>query len=289
MRLKKLFSFLLCLTLLLPACALGETAFTDFSENFPDKFLAAGETPVKTDTLYQSENIRLEISVTRADNSDVYIADLYLKTVEPLQRAFGGGKWRTKMQSVKTIAADNGAILALTGDNAHNFNVGWVIANGEVKRKTANNKRDLLILYKNGEMATVAGSTIKNSEMAAAAEGIWQTFLFGPALLKDGAAIAKFTGGVSPANPRAAIGYYEPGHYCLVQVDGRGTKSAVESGKKNTGMTLKQLSAFMEGLGCKVAYNLDGGQSALMWYDGSVISTPYKGGRSIGDIVIIKE
>ncbi len=286
---KKLLVLFLCLALLTPVCALGETAFTDFSEAFPDQFLAAGETPVKTDTLYQSENIRLEISVTRVNNSDVYVADLYLKTVEPFQRAFGGGKWRTKMQSVKTIATDSGAILALTGANAHNFNVGWVIANVEVKRKTANNKRDLLILYKNGEMATIAGSKLKNSEMAAAAEGIWQTFLFGPALLKDGAAIEKFSSGVSPANPRAAIGYYAPGHYCLVQVDGRGTKSAVESGKKNTGMTLKQLSAFMAELGCTVAYNLDGGQSALMWYNGQVVSNPYKGGRSIGDIVIIKE
>ena len=95
----------------------------------------------------------------------------------------------------------------------------------------------------------------------------------------------KFSGGVSPANPRAVIGYYEPGHYCLVQVDGRGTKSRFSG--KNSGMTLKQLADYMESLGCKKAYNLDGGQSALMWFNGQVISTPYKGGRAVGDIVYV--
>ena len=38
----------------------------------------------------------------------------------------------------------------------------------------------------------------------------------------------------------------------------------------------------MEKIGCKAAYNLDGGQSALMWFNGRIVSTPYKNGRSVG-------
>ena len=45
----------------------------------------------------------------------------------------------------------------------------------------------------------------------------------------------------------------------------------------------------MEDLGCVSAYNLDGGQSSMMWFGGDLVSTPYRGGRRIGDIVLIKE
>ena len=49
------------------------------------------------------------------------------------------------------------------------------------------------------------------------------------------------------------------------------------------------LALLMEELGCKAAYNLDGGQSSMLWYGGEVISTPHKGGRPVGDIVYIKD
>ena len=83
------------------------------------------------------------------------------------------------------------------------------------------------------------------------------------------------------ANPRAGIGYYEPGHYCFVVVDGR-TDDA-------SGLTLEQFSQLFADLGCKAAYNMDGGRSAEMYYNGSVLNDPYKGGRSVSDCLIIRE
>ena len=101
--------------------------------------------------------------------------------------------------------------------------------------------------------------------------------------------MTKFNSDVNPVNPRSVIGYYEPGHYCFVQVDGRGTKSKLEPGKKNKGLTLQNLSIFMESLGCKAAYNLDGGKTSQMYFGGQVISTPENGGRKLGDIVLVRE
>ena len=74
-----------------------------------------------------------------------------------------------------------------------------------------------------------------------------------------------------------------------MQVDGRKTKSALEKGKKNLGIKMYDLALLMEELGCQAAYNLDGGQSSMLWYGGEVISTPHKGGRPVGDIVYIKD
>ncbi|MDL2220858.1 phosphodiester glycosidase family protein, partial [Eubacteriales bacterium OttesenSCG-928-N14] len=82
-------------------------------------------------------------------------------------------------------------------------------------------------------------------------------------------------------NPRSAIGYVEPGHYVMVVVDGRQTASE--------GMTLTALAELFSQKGCKVAYNLDGGQTAEMAWQGELISVPYEGGRAVGDIVMIVE
>ena len=53
------------------------------------------------------------------------------------------------------------------------------------------------------------------------------------------------------------------------------------------GMTMKQTSALMEQLGCAAAYNLDGGQSSVLWYNGENLSNPYNGGRNVMDAVLI--
>ena len=49
------------------------------------------------------------------------------------------------------------------------------------------------------------------------------------------------------------------------------------------------LSRLMEELGCKAAYNLDGGRTSQMYFGGKVISAPQDGGRRLGDIVLIRE
>ena len=51
-----------------------------------------------------------------------------------------------------------------------------------------------------------------------------------------------------------------------------------------TGMTMEELSSLMYSLGCKEAYNLDGGLTAMMWYNGSLYSKPCEGGRANTDM-----
>ena len=101
-------------------------------------------------------------------------------------------------------------------------------------------------------------------------------------LLKKGKAMKKFNSRVTEPNPRAAIGYYQPGHYCLVLVDGR-------QRNYSNGMTMEELSRLMESLGCKVAYNLDGGKSAALVFQGRAVGRPFEGGRDISDIIYITD
>ena len=45
----------------------------------------------------------------------------------------------------------------------------------------------------------------------------------------------------------------------------------------------------MESLGCKLAYNLDGGQSSALVFGDSLVNSPSNGGRPITDILFIAE
>ena len=106
---------------------------------------------------------------------------------------------------------------------------------------------------------------------------------FSPALLDtDGSVLTSFasTGRIISANPRTAIGYYEPGHYCMVVVDGRGASA---------GITLPDLSQLFYDLGCTAAYNLDGGNSSIMVWQDAVINDPSGGGRESSDALLIAE
>lgn len=69
-------------------------------------------------------------------------------------------------------------------------------------------------------------------------------------------------------HPRSAMGWSEDAYY-LVQVDGRHRNSV--------GMTLNELAALFQELGCSDAMNLDGGGSATLWFQGRVRNRPCDG------------
>lgn len=280
-------AFFLCL---LFSCSSAETPFSDLGHSFETHFLNRGTE--WTENSYRSENLAVFITPQRVCESDVYVADVYMRSAECLRRAFGSGAWNASSEKLGTLAQESGAVLALSGDNSHLLKAGYLAANGQVWRSRGNQMRDLCVLYTDGTMVTCYAPVDHEQIARQMEEGmIWQTFVFGPALLdENGKAFDAFPqSDVNPKNPRAVIGYYEPGHYCLVQIDGRGTLSVLEDKTDNEGMTLVETAQLMERLGCTAAYNLDGGQSAALWFRDDVISTPYNNGRAVGDAIVICE
>ena len=98
----------------------------------------------------------------------------------------------------------------------------------------------------------------------------------------DSVPLSGFSSNIAVANPRSGWGYYEPGHYCFVQCDGRQDGYSI-------GMTLDEFAALFGELGVKEAYNLDGGQSSEMVFNGETVNKPYNGGRYSSDILYICE
>ena len=99
----------------------------------------------------------------------------------------------------------------------------------------------------------------------------------------DGAVPERYDTDVSGKNPRTAIGQRADGSYVAVAVDGR-------LPGYSEGMTIEELAQYMLNLGCVTAYNLDGGMTSCMYFNGSVISTPCGTAnqeRSVSDILFV--
>ena len=136
------------------------------------------------------------------------------------------------------------------------------------------------VLQSDGVLMTYDHNTLTKDALAAM--NAYQTWVFGPALLdENGQPKTKFQSRVQPENPRTALGYYEPGHYAFITVDGRSGASA--------GMTMTQLSQLCADLGMTRAYNMDGGQSSVLLARDGVLNVPFRDGRSVSDILAIRE
>ena len=59
--------------------------------------------------------------------------------------------------------------------------------------------------------------------------------------------------------------------------------------KDSGGVTLVELGQIFEELGCVSAYNLDGGKSAVMAFNGKAWSQTLSGGRDMSDIIYLRE
>jgi len=230
----------------------------------------------------------VSLSTTRYENTSVYVVDLYADDVTSIMAALAEGTYgRNITETTSEMAEENSATVAVNGDFYGARSSGYVIRNGILYRDTAasDDQEDLVIYSDGGFDIVTEGSTTAEDLLDA---GAWQVFSFGPGLIDDGAITVTTDSEVDQAmtsNPRTAIGKVSDGHYVLVVSDGRTSASE--------GLTLYQLATFMsEQLGCETAYNLDGGGSSTLYYDGEVVNNPTTNGdriseRSVSDIVYL--
>ena len=250
-----------------------------FGTKYADKF-TSGE--VNQDAWhYQSANLNISNSTMEYCGTDVYVSDIYVRDISSFATAFAKDRYgRNFSEDIKDMAVRANAIVSINGDYYGNSDDGAIIRNGTLYREDSYVDCDMCVLYWDGTMKTFPqGQFDARAELDA---GAYQSWAFGPMLLDaNGQAMTSFNSKVNPENPRTAIGYFEPGHYCFVVVDGRT--------KKSEGITTQELSALMASLGCKVAYNLDGGKTSQMYWGANLVNNPSGGGRNCSDIVLIRE
>lgn len=242
--------------------------------------------PISTDTEYHDDQIDIVLTTMRVENTTVYVADVQIADISLLKTALAGNTYARNLTETTSVQAANaGAILAINGDYYGAQERGYVLRNGVLYRASAQSGTDALVIGADGNFRIITeGETSADTLVR---EGAWQVLTFGPALINGGQVTVSSSDEVGRAmtsNPRTAIGQISEGHYLLVVSDGRTKESA--------GLSLRQLAELMQSLGAQVAYNLDGGGSSTMVFQGRVVNNPTTNGRSIrersvSDIVYI--
>lgn len=246
----------------------------------------AATAPISADTEYHDDQIDIVLTTMRVENTTVYVADVQIADISLLKTALAGNTYARNLTETTSVQAANaGAILAINGDYYGAQERGYVLRNGVLYRASAQSGTDALVIGADGNFRIInEGETSADTLVR---EGAWQVLTFGPALIKDGQVTVSSSDEVGRAmtsNPRTAIGQISEGHYLLVVSDGRT--------KESTGLSLRQLAELMQSLGAQIAYNLDGGGSSTMVFQGRVVNSPTTNGRSIrersvSDIVYI--
>ena len=238
------------------------------------------------DSVYQDGNISITLSQYEEYGTSVYVADVRLSSAQYLKTAFANDTYGKNITApTSDIAAANNAILAVNGDFYGTHNTGYVIRNGVLYRDLPRNNTDFLCIMADGSFFLTTSDEYTAQELLDM--GAWQCFMFGPRLIENGAVTVDENSEVARAmasNPRTAIGIVDDLHYIFVVSDGRTSDS--------DGLSLSELANFMQSLGAQTAYNLDGGGSSTMIFNGSLINNPTTSGRSIrersvSDIVYI--
>ena len=248
----------------------------------------AAKTATVTDSSYKDDNISINLYETTVNSTQVYIADVTVSSSDYLKTAFAQNAFGTNVTAkTSETAADNNAILAVNGDYYGANSTGYVIRNGVVYRDTVreDSSNGDLAIYKDGSFKIIYEDQISADQLVK--DGVVNLLAFGPALVENGE-IAVGTneevGQAMASNPRTAIGIIDENHYIIVVSDGRTSESK--------GLSLYQMAEVMKSYGVKTAYNLDGGGSSTLYFNGQVINKPTTGGnkiseRSVSDIVYI--
>ena len=233
---------------------------------------------VTTDTSYESDDASITISTVVTGSGDdtvtYYVADVVLTDATALQSAFAQNSFGENItETTSDTAEDNDAIFAINGDYYGFRDTGIVIRNGVVYRDEG--AREGLAFYLDGSVKVYDETATTADELVA--DGVWNTLSFGPAIVEDSQVVAGIDSvevdtnignhSIQGDQPRTAVGVIDDNHLVFVVVDGR-------SAGYSKGVTLPELADIMTGLGATTAYNLDGGGSSTMYFNGELVNNP---------------
>lgn len=281
---KKLLTMLAALLLMLGVAACAQAK--------PDEIL---EKNLEKQYAHESETVTINIDqwhyAYKKHDLRFFVAHVYVNDPAQLRTAFAREEYnKTYAEETSYIAARHDAVLAINGDY-YNYkdDMGLIIRNGVLYRDKKGT-RDLLLVMKDGSFEALYKKDYEPGHgEEILARGTEQSFFFGPVLVDGGEAAPIYEKYIinttdETREPRSAIGWAGENHYIFIVADGR------RNGWSEKGMTLQELQQVFVEEGALVAYNLDGGGSATMYFEGERINQSSGAReRSVSDIVYIAE
>ncbi len=275
-----------------PIAVLASAVFSDILpaanvEPLENDLFTPGSTPVAenfTENGYRDETIIVEMVQQRMYDSDVFIAYVKIATPSQLRTAIAGSKMSaTRTNLVSTIAENYNGIVAMNGDYYPKTKAGYIVRMGQTYREKTSKNMDMLLIDELGDFHILTKGHDEQKDGVAVFKSeheIVNGFFFGPGLVIDGEVCEipeDYQFDPHEKNPRAGIAQLAPLTYAMVVVNGRTDSSA--------GVTMAEFADIMHELGAQQAYNLDGGNSATLTFNGELYSDKPQGERDVSDII----
>jgi exopolysaccharide biosynthesis protein len=226
-----------------------------------------------TDTGYEDDSIKVSLETLEKDGVTWRIARVDIAHASQLRTGIAGSVRSPRYGLISEMSAKQNAILAINAnyltDQPQKKTFEYRM--GERIRAKGNRTKDALVIDEQGDfhLYIKVNADKLREDMKSKGRQIINAFTFGPALVKDGELLTLDSNyGWNPHGdePRMAIGQVGPLSYVLALAEGR------RKGESD-GVTHKELADFMFDLSCMQAFNLDGGNSATMVFNGQYYQT----------------
>lgn len=234
-----------------------------------------------SDTEYQDPTLHVVIEKGRKDNCDYWVARITIGHASQLRTVAAGGFENDFVMKGEYMAKRQNAVLAIDGDYYSYYKYGFILRQGCVYRDNLKAERDVLAIDEDGDfhIFLTPGSGSLTTEWQG--KKLINAFHFGPALVIDGE-IGTLSASywMAPESKRQRMCIAQTGKLEYMALCCAGPMRGSE------GMDLLQFAQLAKELGAVTAYNLDGGDSTMLIFDGEKINDKENANtRQISDII----
>ncbi len=243
-------------------------------------------------TRYDNEPVQyyLDDSIFAVTWREVHDGSVYtfseVKLADPSQfrRHLAGGEYGSEMQYLTTeMAASVNAVVASAGDFYRFRDFGAVVYEG-VARRVEGTYAETCYIDRQGDMHFTYGGDVTTVEQVQAfvdEHDINFSLAFGPVLVDDYQLVEHTwygVGEITEGYARAALCQMAPLHYIVAAANTTGAYQDIP--------TVANFAKHIAATGCRMAYCLDGGQTATIVMNDALINRPVYGQqRKISDII----
>ena len=287
----KRFAAFLSVLALLFSCASGEVIFGDIPDDYVEDPFAlpidfSGGYPIDrgrfvTDLEYEDPTIHVTLESGRHMDCTWWAARI--KIASPTQlRTISAGGFNTNMTMLGTALARRvNAVLAIDGDYYFYTGKGFILRQGTVYRNLLDGSTDVLLIDEFGDFQVIRNAMPESCSNYMNGRRIINAMYFGPALVLDGQVVRNVSGtnmAYDQGRQRMCIAQVGPLEYMCICCAG--------PARGSEGMTLQVFADFVAGFGVQTAYNLDGGDSTMLIFNGEKINDVNNASsRKISDII----
>ncbi|MBQ8080711.1 MAG: phosphodiester glycosidase family protein [Clostridia bacterium] len=238
-----------------------------------------------TDMGYEDESLSVRMEKVRLEEYGCTVDLAWIKVKSPtqLRTAFHGNAKEQYESEPGALVRAYQAVVAVNGDMFTRRH-GMIYRMGIALEQSQSPDKDSLFIDENGDFHPILDSD--PAEMVAflkAGHRIVNSFSFGPVFVMNGEARTirdDYWFEALARAPRTIIAQVDTLSYLFVEIEGRSQKSR--------GMTMQQAADYMATLGVQTAYNLDGGNSSIMFFHRKYFDEHYEGSeRKTSDIVYV--